>query len=458
MRHPGFLPGSASSRAAISAGFVLLAVLTACVNDPTQPDGSSGVSPIGHAPALSLANDGGGSGLRFDGIDDYVDLGRGPQFYTHTIEAWVRAVPVVTNGTIVGPGGGDVNGCTTGMGLSHIGSLGGERFSYVVGRFGCRNDAAIISPPVTAGVWHHLAGTWDASSMRFYVDGNLVGSQSLLVFDPFDRLLIGAYWQYQSGEHPEGFFPGDINEIRLWNYARTQAEIRQSACLALSGSEPGLIGYWRLDEGSGQMVFDASPTGSKGRLGSNPDLAGDAADPRWVSAEVHPCLAPPDVTPPVLTLPGDITRDATSPSGTVVYYSATASDDSDPSPPVTCAPPPGSNFPIGTTPVTCTARDASGNSTSGGFQVSVKGAAAQLEDLVALVRSFGLPHGIENSLVVKAQNSLAAVNAGNLASACGPLQAFISEAAGQSGKALTAAQANQLMVAANRIKAVLGCP
>ena len=227
--------------------------------------------------------------LRFDGVDDYVDLGLSPSFGAHTIEAWVRlsASPVSDNRNIVGPQGADVNGCFTGANLNLVGGLGGQRFSYNVGRPGCGNDSAITSDPVTAGVWHHLAGTWDGSAMRFYLDGNLVGTQSVSVYGPFDRMLIGAYWDHYS-ETPVGFFPGDVDEIRLWNRARTQAEIRESSCLILSGSETDLIGYWRLDEGVGQTVFDASPTTADGTLGSNPDLP-DSADPSWVASEVHPC-------------------------------------------------------------------------------------------------------------------------------------------------------------------------
>jgi HYR domain len=80
---------------------------------------------------------------------------------------------------------------------------------------------------------------------------------------------------------------------------------------------------------------------------------------------------PPDVTPPTLSLPGDITVEATDSSGTKVSYSVTASDDRDPNPTVTCSPSSGSLFPIGTTTVNCQATDTSGNVTTGSFLVHV---------------------------------------------------------------------------------------
>jgi HYR domain len=80
---------------------------------------------------------------------------------------------------------------------------------------------------------------------------------------------------------------------------------------------------------------------------------------------------PPDVTPPTLNLPGEITVEATDASGTNVSYSATASDDRDPNPTVTCTPSSGSFFPVGTTTVNCQATDASGNVATGSFLVHV---------------------------------------------------------------------------------------
>lgn len=79
-----------------------------------------------------------------------------------------------------------------------------------------------------------------------------------------------------------------------------------------------------------------------------------------------------DTTPPVLNLPAAITAEATSPSGAVVTFVATATDDTDGNVPVDCAPPSGSVFGLGTTTVTCTASDTSGNVASGSFDVTVE--------------------------------------------------------------------------------------
>ena len=63
--------------------------------------------------------------------------------------------------------------------------------------------------------------------------------------------------------------------------------------------------------------------------------------------------------------------EAGSAAGATVGYAVTASDDVDPNPTVVCTPPSGSTFPLGSTTVSCMATDASGNSASGSFTVTV---------------------------------------------------------------------------------------
>jgi hypothetical protein len=78
-----------------------------------------------------------------------------------------------------------------------------------------------------------------------------------------------------------------------------------------------------------------------------------------------------DTTAPVLSLPGNMTEEATGPSGATVIYSATANDIVDgPVAPI-CAPPTGATFALGTTGVGCSASDQHGNTAIGGFQVTV---------------------------------------------------------------------------------------
>jgi hypothetical protein len=80
---------------------------------------------------------------------------------------------------------------------------------------------------------------------------------------------------------------------------------------------------------------------------------------------------PEDNTPPELSLPADITEEATGPSGAAVTFTATANDLVDGSVPVTCVPASGSTFPLGTTEVSCSATDTAGNEAQGSFNITV---------------------------------------------------------------------------------------
>ncbi len=104
-----------------------------------------------------------------------------------------------------------------------------------------------------------------------------------------------------------------------------------------------------------------------------------------------------DSTPPLLSLPSPPTVEATSPAGAVVTYQVSAVDQVDPAPVVSCVPASGSTFPLGTTAVACTAADASGNTLTRFFNVTVR-------DTVAPVLS-----GLPASLTVEATGPNGAV-------------------------------------------------
>src|SRR5262249_49486264 len=81
----------------------------------------------------------------------------------------------------------------------------------------------------------------------------------------------------------------------------------------------------------------------------------------------------------------------------------------------------------------------------------------QLDDLIALIRSFNLPAGTANSLIRKLQNAIDASKASDTATACSLLTSFINECQPQSGKNLTPEQSTKLITAASHSKTDLGC-
>ena len=163
-----------------------------------------------------------------------------------------------------------------------------------------------------------------------------------------------------------------------------------------------------------------------------------------------------DLEPPALTVPADFAIDATSPTGAVVTYTASASDNVAVAS-LICSPASGTAFPIATTTVTCEATDPSGNGTGRIFHVTVRSPQAQLSNVENTVTSLGLPSGTATSLTTKLDAALAAANAGDVATACARLQDFINETQAQAGKKISTGDAASLIATAQRIQAVLGC-
>jgi len=152
-----------------------------------------------------------------------------------------------------------------------------------------------------------------------------------------------------------------------------------------------------------------------------------------------------DTIPPVIVVPTDITIDAADPFGSTYTFSATSTDIADPNPIVECTPPSGSVFPLGTTTVTCTATDASGNQSSDSFDVTVQVSAATFDGFAVKVESMNLQKGIENSLVSKIDAAAKSFDKGKTKTLINQLEAFVNEVNAQDKKKLSEEQAALLL-------------
>ncbi|MEA5564202.1 LamG domain-containing protein [Anabaena sp. UHCC 0399] len=113
--------------------------------------------------------------------------------------------------------------------------------------------------------WHHLAvvgttvtdGQTVTSKTIFYLDAKKVGEcnvKSNSVIQNIGNIQVGG----------EAF--GKISEVRLWNIALKDTEILANSQVYLTGNEPGLVSYHRLDEGSGNEARDYTGNGNNGTI------------------------------------------------------------------------------------------------------------------------------------------------------------------------------------------------
>ena len=156
--------------------------------------------------------------------------------------------------------------------------------------------------------------------------------------------------------------------------------------LAEATGETGTVVTWSAPSATDAVVGTIAPvcgphSGWSFPLGVT-TVTCTATDPVGNAATASFTVSVGDTHPPVLTVPGDITAPADSPSGAVVTYNVSSSEISAASS-VACAPLAGSRFPIGKTTVTCHASDAYDNRATASFTITVMGAADLLPDLRA---------------------------------------------------------------------------
>jgi hypothetical protein len=67
------------------------------------------------------------------------------------------------------------------------------------------------------------------------------------------------------------YFQGDLDEIRIWNVARSPEDIQAARNKRLTGKEPGLVAYWTFDDGTAK---DFSTNGNNGVLDAEARIVG----------------------------------------------------------------------------------------------------------------------------------------------------------------------------------------
>lgn len=176
-----------------------------------------------------------------------------------TVEAWIRYTDRHEAGGLIGKGSK-----TSGFNMC---ILSGRQLVWHLNLEGVKApvDSVDLNPPLPFAQfsrWAHVAMTYDGAVKRILLDGVVLKEIPVISraihWDTDTTLVVGCFAQLQ--------FIGKIAEVRLWNVARSPAEIQAHMHHSLQGSEAGLVGYWPLDEASGDFARDLSRYGNKGRL------------------------------------------------------------------------------------------------------------------------------------------------------------------------------------------------
>lgn len=213
-----------------------------------------------------------GNGLIFDGVDDYVNVASPFTGYTNeiTIEAWINLNTLTSAEAVMAQSTANSDNASTNVWLlGNIGTSNGSLTFFVWDGSTVRNATSTTDFRGTG--WHHVVGVSDATSTRLYVDGILESSgaaiSSGIQSNASAVIHIGKDARYASGR----FLDGTIDEVRIWNSARTQEQILEGMQSLEGPGSSGIQTYYRFDQSSGTTLNDLT---SNNRDGSLTNMAG----------------------------------------------------------------------------------------------------------------------------------------------------------------------------------------
>lgn len=228
--------------------------------------------------------------LSFDGVNDRVTVPYDSSFpvETFTAGAWIKGKTPSRRGAIIARGEDDNSyDLVWAIYLLRSGEFGimiedsvgvGTNWEYASGKY------------LADDKWHHVAATrTSAGTLVLYVDGTAAKTFTRTGVPSKDNaqdLTIGCSHGYRGRppggiEPPTWFFNGIIDEPAMWNRALSAAEVNNIYRNGVNALSSGLKGFWKLEEGKGQVVADLSSAKNHGFLGDKTRV--DVNDATWVT-------------------------------------------------------------------------------------------------------------------------------------------------------------------------------
>ncbi|MES2774934.1 MAG: LamG-like jellyroll fold domain-containing protein [Bacteroidota bacterium] len=203
-----------------------------------------------------------GNSVLLNGNSDYISIPDNAALNPSilTAEAWVKPASFGLVSQIIHKAGTGANVDRTGFQLR---SDAGSSYSFCVANATSQDCASFAITSNDLGKWMHIAGVYDGSTIKIFRDGVLMSTT------PTSQTITHVSSPFLIGKRIDGFnFDGSIDEVHIWNTARTATEIQAGMNTQLTGNEAGLAGYWDMNrngQGAG-LIVDNKATGTGASL------------------------------------------------------------------------------------------------------------------------------------------------------------------------------------------------
>jgi hypothetical protein len=165
-----------------------------------------------------------GGAYKFDGKDDSIGVGYNPKESVWSFSIWFKTREDVYGQSVIGNYAAyDFSG--PGTGLRYYGSAAKGPYLQLGGgsKSGHMNHRVNLSD----GRWHHSVVSLGEGGCRFYLDGVLVGTNTVAYVPSPRKILIGGCHVAPRSKPISIWFNGIIDEVMIWSRALSEAEAKQ---------------------------------------------------------------------------------------------------------------------------------------------------------------------------------------------------------------------------------------
>jgi len=207
-----------------------------------------------------------GAGLKFSGSSQYTTIEDSTSLKPTTAittEAWFNTTDKSLNQRMLSK----TSSGGYSLSINENSACVANTLCFLININGTYYSATYPSINLSNNTWYHVAGSYDGTTVRLFLNGSNIGTTALIsntISHNTAKLCIGSESASTNCYSESGFFSGKIDHVKIYNYARTPAQI------AYDYNKGAPVGWWKFDDCQGLTAFDSSGLGNNATISIGP--------------------------------------------------------------------------------------------------------------------------------------------------------------------------------------------